>query len=465
MSDTPGSAMPTAIAPDPSTRPAAAVRDDLRNVAIVAHVDHGKTTLVDAMLRQTGAFRANQAVVDRVMDSGDLEREKGITILAKQTTIDVDGVRLNIVDTPGHADFGGEVERSLLMVDSVLLLVDAAEGPLPQTRYVLQKAMARRLPVVVALNKIDRSDARAAEVLDEVYELFIDLGADEHQIEFPVVYTNAKLGHRDPRPGRAGHRPPPAPRPARRRHAGPGVRARTPAAAPGHQPVGERVRGPHGRRADPQRDHPRRPAHRRRPRGGRRHGGRDRARAHDHVHRVRHQPPDRARDGAHRHRRGRAGRDRLGRRPARGHHRRHAHGAGRPAPAAAPRRRRADAVDDVRRQHVAARRPRRQVRHVAPDQGPPREGGPGQRLDRGPPDRVRRHVRGPRPRRAPARRPDRADAPRGLRAHGQPARGDPRTTSAARSRSRTSGSRSTSRPTTSARSSRRWPAARAGWSR
>jgi GTP-binding protein len=194
MSDTPGSAMPTAIAPDPSTRPAASVRDDLRNVAIVAHVDHGKTTLVDAMLRQTGAFRANQAVVDRVMDSGDLEREKGITILAKQTTIDVDGVRLNIVDTPGHADFGGEVERSLLMVDSVLLLVDAAEGPLPQTRYVLQKAMARRLPVVVALNKIDRSDARAAEVLDAVYELFIDLGADEHQIEFPVVYTNAKLG-------------------------------------------------------------------------------------------------------------------------------------------------------------------------------------------------------------------------------------------------------------------------------
>jgi GTP-binding protein len=172
----------------------AAVRDDIRNIAIVAHVDHGKTTLVDAMLRQTGAFRANQALVDRVLDSGDLEREKGITILAKQTTVDYEGVRLNIVDTPGHADFGGEVERSLLMVDSVLLLVDAAEGPLPQTRYVLQKAMARRLPVVVALNKIDRGDARPAEVLDAVYELFIDLGADEHQIEFPVVYTNAKAG-------------------------------------------------------------------------------------------------------------------------------------------------------------------------------------------------------------------------------------------------------------------------------
>ncbi|MGZ8501747.1 MAG: GTP-binding protein, partial [Candidatus Limnocylindrales bacterium] len=178
----------------PSATHPKAVRTDLRNVAIVAHVDHGKTTLVDAMLRQTGTFRANQAVVDRVMDSGDLEREKGITILAKQTTVDHAGVRLNIVDTPGHADFGGEVERSLLMVDAVLLLVDAAEGPLPQTRYVLKKAMARRLPVIVALNKIDRGDARPAEVLDAVYELFIDLGADEHQIDFPIVYTNAKAG-------------------------------------------------------------------------------------------------------------------------------------------------------------------------------------------------------------------------------------------------------------------------------
>jgi len=180
------------------------VRHDVRNVAIVAHVDHGKTTLVDAMLRQTGAFRANQAVVDRVLDSGDLEREKGITILAKQTAIDHDGVRLNIVDTPGHADFGGEVERSLLLVDAVLLLVDAAEGPLPQTRYVLQKAMARRLPVVVALNKIDRSDARPTEVLDAVYELFIDLGANDDQIDFPVVYTNAKAGTATLDPAEAG---------------------------------------------------------------------------------------------------------------------------------------------------------------------------------------------------------------------------------------------------------------------
>ena len=170
-------------------------RDDIRNVAIVAHVDHGKTTLVDAMLRQTGAFRSNQALVDRVMDSMDLEREKGITILAKQTTVDYGDVRLNIVDTPGHADFGGEVERSLLMVDSVLLLVDAAEGPLPQTRYVLQKAMARHLPVVVALNKIDRSDARPAEVLDAIYELFIDLGATTPR-------STSRSCTRTPRPGR-----------------------------------------------------------------------------------------------------------------------------------------------------------------------------------------------------------------------------------------------------------------------
>src|SRR3954466_15156658 len=188
---------PPAHAPGSGT----AVRADLRNLAIVAHVDHGKTTLVDAMLRQSGVFRANELLVDRVMDSMDLEREKGITILAKQTTVEYhptasesEVIRLNIVDTPGHADFGGEVERTLLMVDAILLLVDAAEGPLPQTRYVLQKALARDLPVVVALNKIDRGDARPAEVLDAVYDLFIDLGADEHQIEFPVLYTNAKAG-------------------------------------------------------------------------------------------------------------------------------------------------------------------------------------------------------------------------------------------------------------------------------
>jgi len=169
-------------------------RDDIRNVAIVAHVDHGKTTLVDAMLWQSGAFRAGQDVATRVLDSMDLEREKGITILAKNTSLRYGGVKLNIIDTPGHADFGGEVERGLTMVDGVLLLVDASEGPLPQTRFVLRKALESRLPVILVVNKVDRPDARVAEVVDEVYELFLDLDADEHQIEFPIVYCNAKAG-------------------------------------------------------------------------------------------------------------------------------------------------------------------------------------------------------------------------------------------------------------------------------
>jgi len=171
-----------------------ATRDDLRNVAIVAHVDHGKTTLVDALLWQAGSFRENQDVNERVMDSLDLEREKGITILAKNTAVRVGDVKLNIVDTPGHADFGGEVERGLTMVDGVLLLVDASEGPLPQTRFVLRKALEAHLPVVLVVNKVDRPDARAQEVVDEVYELFLDLDADESQIEFPIVYANARAG-------------------------------------------------------------------------------------------------------------------------------------------------------------------------------------------------------------------------------------------------------------------------------
>ena len=170
-------------------------RDDLRIVAIVAHVDHGKTTLVDAMLWQSGSFRANQDVAERVMDSTDLEREKGITILAKNTAVTIGDTKVNIVDTPGHADFGGEVERGLTMVDGVLLLVDASEGPLPQTRFVLRKALEARLPVVLVVNKVDRSDARPQEVVDEVYELFLDLDAAESQIEFPIVYCNAKAGH------------------------------------------------------------------------------------------------------------------------------------------------------------------------------------------------------------------------------------------------------------------------------
>jgi GTP-binding protein len=171
-----------------------ASRSDIRNLAIVAHVDHGKTTLVDALLWQSGAFRENQEVADRVMDSTDLEREKGITILAKNTAVKYGDITFNIIDTPGHADFGGEVERGLTMVDGVLLLVDASEGPLPQTRFVLRKALALRLPVILVINKIDRPDARIKEVIDEVYELFLDLDAGEEQIEFPIVYTNARAG-------------------------------------------------------------------------------------------------------------------------------------------------------------------------------------------------------------------------------------------------------------------------------
>src|SRR5437870_2758393 len=171
------------------------LREDIRDVAIVAHVDHGKTTLVDAMLWQSGSFRENQDVADRVLDSMDLEREKGITILAKNTSVRYGGVKINVVDTPGHADFGGEVERALTMVDGVLLLVDASEGPLRQTRFVLRKALERRLPVVLVVNKVDRPDARIEEVVNEVYDLFLDLDADESQIEFPIVYANARAGH------------------------------------------------------------------------------------------------------------------------------------------------------------------------------------------------------------------------------------------------------------------------------
>jgi GTP-binding protein len=186
--------------PPPVPRHALAQRADLRNVAIIAHVDHGKTTLVDAMLWQSGSFRENQDVAERVMDSMDLEREKGITILAKNTAVRIGGAKINIVDTPGHADFGGEVERGLTMVDGVLLLVDASEGPLPQTRFVLRKALEARLPVVLVINKVDRPDARTADVVDEVYELFLDLDAREDQIEFPIVYAVA-------REGRAGREP------------------------------------------------------------------------------------------------------------------------------------------------------------------------------------------------------------------------------------------------------------------
>src|SRR5215467_4005816 len=167
---------------------------NIRNIAIIAHVDHGKTTLVDAMLNQSGIFGAHEEHVERVMDSNDLERERGITILAKITGVRYKGVKINIVDTPGHSDFGGEVERALKIVDGVMLLVDASEGPLPQTRYVLAKALEAKLPPIVVINKIDRSDARPQEVLNEVYDLFIDLDAAEEHLSFPVLYTNAKRG-------------------------------------------------------------------------------------------------------------------------------------------------------------------------------------------------------------------------------------------------------------------------------
>jgi len=169
-------------------------RTDLRNIAIIAHVDHGKTTLVDTLLRQSGTFRDNERVQERVMDNIDLERERGITIMAKNTSLHYNDVKINIVDTPGHADFGGEVERTLKMVDGVLLLVDASEGPLPQTRFVLKKALELGLPPILVINKIDRPDARISEVVNEVYDLFIDLDANDQQLEFPIVYTNARDG-------------------------------------------------------------------------------------------------------------------------------------------------------------------------------------------------------------------------------------------------------------------------------
>src|SRR5512134_1132674 len=169
-------------------------RENLRNIAIIAHVDHGKTTLVDGLLRQSGTFRSNEKVQERVMDNIDLERERGITIMAKNTAVDYMGVKINIVDTPGHADFGGEVERTLKMVDGVLLLVDASEGPLPQTRFVLKKALELNLPPIIVVNKIDRPDARIQDVLNEVYDLFIDLDAHEDQLDFPVLYTIAREG-------------------------------------------------------------------------------------------------------------------------------------------------------------------------------------------------------------------------------------------------------------------------------
>ena len=223
-----------------------AVRSELRNVAIVAHVDHGKTTLVDALLWESGAFRANQDVDERVLDTMDLEREKGITILAKNTAVRYGGTKINIVDTPGHADFGGEVERGLTMVDGVLLLVDASEGPLPQTRFVLRKALEARLPVILVVNKVDRPDARIEAVVNEVYELFLDLDADESQIEFPIVYCNAKAGRAslEPGSGRARAGSAAAARPDPRAHPRADLRGGPSAAGARHEPRRVALRRP-----------------------------------------------------------------------------------------------------------------------------------------------------------------------------------------------------------------------------
>src|SRR5688572_17770297 len=197
--------MPSSTEPRPSAGGRADVANPhRRNVAIIAHVDHGKTTLVDALLHQSGTFRANERVAERAMDNTDLERERGITILAKNTAVHYKDHMINIVDTPGHADFGGEVERTLAMVDGVLLLVDASEGPLPQTRFVLRKALEKRLTPIVVINKIDRPDARSQEVLNEIYDLFIDLDATEEQLDFPVLYTSARAGTSSLSPTEAG---------------------------------------------------------------------------------------------------------------------------------------------------------------------------------------------------------------------------------------------------------------------
>ena len=254
---------------DAEMRSAMNLRDDLRNIAIIAHVDHGKTTLVDAMLWQTGTFRKGQDVAERVMDSMDLEREKGITILAKNTAVNHGDVKFNIVDTPGHADFGGEVERALTMVDGVLLLVDASEGPLPQTRFVLRKALESKLPVILVVNKVDRPDARIAEVVDEVYELFIDLDADSDQIDFPIVYTNAKAGWAALEEGVEGTDLFPLLDLMLERIPAPDLRGGPPAAGARHQPRRLALPRPPGDLPGPQRDDPLRSADRLVP--GRRH--------------------------------------------------------------------------------------------------------------------------------------------------------------------------------------------------
>ncbi len=376
---------------------------NLRNVAIIAHVDHGKTTLVDALLQQSGVFRANQEHRERIMDSNELERERGITILAKNTAVHYKDTKINIVDTPGHADFGGEVERALKMVDGVLLLVDASEGPLPQTRYVLRKALEARLPPVVVINKIDRSDARPQEVLNEVYDLFIDLDATEDQLDFPVLYTNARDGFARTTPDGDGADLQPL-------FEALVATCRRPAGSAGRRPAAAHRQPRLQRLPRPARHRPRLL----RPRARRRHRGRLEARR-PHRDDEGHEALRLRRPQAHRDGRGAVRRDR-GPRRLRGHpDRRDGHLGHGARPAAAAPHRRADDLDGVLRQHVAVRRPRRPLGHVAEHQGPAGEGAAHERLDPRRPHRLGRLLQGPRPRRAAARDPDRDDAPRGLR--------------------------------------------------
>ena len=318
-------------------------RSDIRNVAIVAHVDHGKTTLVDAMLWQSGAFRANQDVAERVLDSTELEREKGITILAKNTAVRHGDLKINIVDTPGHADFGGEVERGLTMVDGVLLLVDASEGPLPQTRFVLRKSLEARLPVVLVVNKIDRPDARTMEVVDEVYQLFLDLDADEHQIEFPILYADAREGRCGPIPSALPEDLEPLFDALREHIPAPSFEEGHPLQALVTNLDASPVRRPARALPRPQRHDPPGAGGRVVPR--RRH---DRAR--QGLRALRHRGARPGRGG-----RGRTRRDRRGGRHRRDHHRRDAGRSRRPAAAPGHPRRRALALDDDRHQHLAAR--------------------------------------------------------------------------------------------------------------
>ena len=341
-------------------------------MAIVAHVDHGKTTLVDAMLWQSGAFREGQEVATRVLDSMDLEREKGITILAKNTSLRYSGVKLNIIDTPGHADFGGEVERGLTMVDGVLLLVDASEGPLPQTRFVLRKALEGGLPVILVVNKVDRSDARVAEVdrrgLRAVPRPRRRRASDRVPDRLLQRQGGRRLAHLRARPDARERHARAAAGPAARADPGAALRGGPPAAGARHEPRRLALRRPARDLPGAQRHDPQGPADRVVPRGRL-----DRESAGRRALRHRGARPRRCR-------RGRSGRDHRGRRHRRGHDRRDARRPRRPAPAAGDHRRRARDVDHDRRQHLAAGGPRGRQDDRAPDQDAPRPGAGRQRL-------------------------------------------------------------------------------------